>query len=181
MPTRSLTDLVERIRSEQRLQDEVPGFDPKNGNELARYLFVLEAPGPQAIKTGSISFDNPDRTAANFRAQLQSAGIRRDEIAIWNVVPWYLGNQDRSRIRGALARDIELGLVYLDSVVQAISALRCIVLVGGAARQAHIRLSHTTPVRILTCHHPSPKVQNTMPGAWEENVAVFSFMRATTR
>ncbi len=68
MPTRSLTDLVERLRSEQRLHDEVPGFDPKNGNELARYLFVLEAPGPQAIKTGSISFDNPDRTAANFRA-----------------------------------------------------------------------------------------------------------------
>jgi uracil-DNA glycosylase len=172
-----LAALVTRIRTEQRLHSEVPGFDPHNGNERAKYLFVLEAPGPQALKSGVISLDNPDRTAANFRAQLQEAGVARTDIAIWNVVPWYLGNLDRTHIRGALVRDVELGLGYLDAVIQTISGLRCVVLVGGAARREHIRLSHTTRARILSCHHPSPKVQNTAHGAWQENVAVFRFMQ----
>ena len=180
MSTPLLDALVERIRAERQLQSEVPGFDPQNGNERAKYLFILEAPGPQALKTGIVSFDNPDRTAANFRAQLQAAGVVRNDIAIWNVVPWYLGNEAQTRIRGARAGDVRLGLGYLDAVVQAIVGLRCVVLVGGAARQAHIRLSRTTTARLLSCHHPSPKVQNTTPGAADENVAVFRFMRATS-
>jgi uracil-DNA glycosylase len=171
--------LVERIRAEQ-LGREVPGFDPLNGNERARFLFVLEAPGPKAVKTGVISFDNPDQTAKNFRTQLQQAGITRNEIALWNVVPWYLGNEAGTRIRGAKTSDVKLGLDYLATVVAAMPALQCIVLVGGAARQAHIHLSHQTTARILSCHHPSPKVQNTARGAAEENVSVFRFMLATS-
>jgi uracil-DNA glycosylase len=59
-----LERFVQKIRSEQGLSTEVPGFDPLNGNENARFLFVLEAPGPKAVKkTGVISFDNPDQTA----------------------------------------------------------------------------------------------------------------------
>jgi len=66
-------------------------------------------------------------------------------------------------------------------VVAAIENLQCIVLVGGAARLAHIHLSHNTTARILSCHHPSPKVQNTVAGATEENVAVFRFMQALSK
>jgi len=179
MSSSPLAAVVERIRAEQQLHSQVPGFDPENGNEHAKYLFVLEAPGPKAVATGVVSFDNPDRTAANFRAQLQEAGIDRKDIAIWNVVPWYLGNGEGTRIRSALARDVKLGLTYLEAVIQAIGGLRCIVLVGGAARQAHVRLSHATRARILSCHHPSPKVQNIMRGAAEENIAVFRFMHDT--
>jgi uracil-DNA glycosylase len=69
----SLDDFVKRIRLEQGLDREVPGFDPKNGNESAKFLFVLEAPGAKAVNTGFISFENPDQTAANFRYQLQEA------------------------------------------------------------------------------------------------------------
>src|SRR5579864_5287486 len=101
-----LSTIVEQIRTEQRLSSEIPGFDPENGNESAKFLFLLEAPGSQAVKTGFISFDNPDRTASNLREQLLQAGIQREEIALWNVVPWYLGNSDKSRIRGAAWSDI---------------------------------------------------------------------------
>lgn len=172
----ALSDLVSRIRNEQSLTVEVPAFDPQNGNERARFLFVLEAPGPKAVQTGYISFDNPDRTASNFRAQLQAAGVERSDIAVWNIVPWYLGNLDRTQIRAATAQDVKRGLSYLSDVIDALPALRCIVLVGGAARQAHVHLSHTTDVRILSCHHPSPKVQNTNAAAVDENVAVFRHM-----
>ena len=83
-----LNKFVEKIRREQGLSDEVPRIDPQNGNEEARILFVLEAPGAQAVKTGFVSFDNPDQTARNFREQLIRAGIDRSEIVIWNIVPW---------------------------------------------------------------------------------------------
>lgn len=68
-----LSALVDKIRNEQKLGREVPDFDPYNGNEGARYLFILEAPGPKAVETGFVSFENPDQTARNFRDQLEAA------------------------------------------------------------------------------------------------------------
>jgi len=172
----SLNALIAKIRSEVRLGEEVPGLDPLNGNEHARYLFVLEAPGPKAVASGVISIDNPDQTAKNFRNQLDVAGIPRSDIALWNVVPWYLGNSARTKIRGAKMSDVKQGQAYLSAAVACISSLECIVLVGGAARQAHVHLSHETRVRILSCHHPSPRVLNSFPSAAAENIAIFRFM-----
>ena len=92
-----LSVFVDRIRTEQRLGREVPDFDPDNGNETAKYLFVLEAPGPKAVETGFVSFENPDQTARNFRDQLEKAQINRSEIVVWNIVPWYVGMKRRLR------------------------------------------------------------------------------------
>lgn len=170
--------IVGRIRAERGLEREVPGFDPLNGNEAARFLFVLEAPGAKAVSTGHISYDNPDQTARNFRTQLQSAGVLRNDIALWNVVPWYLGNESRTKIRAANVSDVKLGLQYLTAVIAAMSGLKAVILVGGAARQAHVYLSHQTPARILSCHHPSPKSQNSNRAAKDENIAIFRFMLA---
>lgn len=177
----SLRAIVERIRSEQGLRREVPDFDPQNGNENARFLLVLEAPGSKAVASGFISLNNDDLTAKNFRAQLERAGVQRADLALWNIVPWYLGNAEKTKIRGAKSTDVKLGLEYLTAVVAAIKNLESIVLVGGAARQAHIHLSHNTSARILSCHHPSPKVQNTVVGAAEENVSVFRHMLSVSK
>ena len=176
----NFSDLVNRIRAERNLSSEVPGFDPKNGNELAKYLFLLEAPGPKALKTGQISFDNPDPSARNFGEQLAAAGIAREEIAIWNVVPWYIGNEAGTSIRAANGRDLHAGTEYLAPLVSAMPNLRCIVLVGGAARQAHMFLSRVTTARIVSCHHPSARVLNINPEAAKENIEVFRFLKATT-
>lgn len=173
---RPFAQVVDSIRRDLGLTREVPDFDSQNGNESGRFLLVLEAPGPKAIKTGHVSIDNPDVTARNLRAQLESAGVNRRDIAIWNVVPWYLGNADQSRIRPAQGTDVAGGAAYLLRVVELMPNLQCIVLVGGAARRAHILLSARTTVRILSCHHPSPKVMNANPSAADENIAVFSFM-----
>ena len=181
MKTSPLSQIVERIRSEQQLTREVPDFDPQNGNETARFLFVLEAPGPKAVASGFVSLKNEDQTAKNFQAQLTAAGVSSTDIALWNVVPWYLGNAEHSKIRGARSLDVKQGLQYLTAVVTAIENLQCIVLVGSAARQAHIHLSHNTTAHILSCHHPSPKVQNAVLGATEENVSVFRFMQTLSK
>lgn len=176
----SLSNLVHQIRTERNLKQEVPDFDPQNGNELAKYLFLLEAPGPKAVQTGYISFENPDPTARNLRDQLTAAGIIRAEIALWNIVPWYIGKADVTSIRAATSADISDGIMYLKPLISLMPALKCVVLVGAAARQAHMHLSSVTTARIVCCHHPSARVVNVNINAARENVEIFRFIKSTT-
>ncbi|MCE1182497.1 MAG: uracil-DNA glycosylase [Rhodocyclales bacterium] len=155
----------------------MPSFDPANGNETARFLFLLEAPGPRALDTGFISYDNPDQSARNLRDQLTAAGINRSEIALWNVIPWYLG--DGNRIRAAKNEDYQVAEPYLEPLTHAMRNLCCVVLVGAAARMAHLILSRTTTARILTCHHPSARAMSANPDAAKENIEIFRFMKST--
>jgi uracil-DNA glycosylase len=172
--------LVSHIRKKQRLTEaEVPGFDPKNGNENAKYLFLLEAPGPMAVQSGKISFENDDPTAKNMKKQLNEAGIDRRDIALWNVVPWFIGNKDGT-IRAPNGQDVKSACKYLELLVGAMPKLKCIFLVGGAARRAHLDLSGMTTARIVCCHHPSGRVMNLNPAAKEENVKIFQFVKKTT-
>ena len=172
----SLMNVVNKIRQETGLTSEVPEFDPNNGNEMAKYLFLLEAPGAKAVKTGYISFGNPDPSARNFKVLLEKAEIDRSEIAIWNTVPWYIGTSDKKRIRAANGSDIQDGIQYLTNIIAELPNLKYIILMGGAARKAHVFLSKTTKARIVSCHHTSNKVRNTNPEAFEENLEVLRFI-----
>jgi uracil-DNA glycosylase len=176
--TGALEQFVSKIRSDLGSPEAVPGFDPMNGNEQAKFLFLLEAPGPQALKTGKISFDNPDPSARNFKRQLEEAGVQRGEIAIWNIVPWYLGTPDRASIRAATGEDVRRGMAYLPQLLAALPRLEAIVLVGSAARKAHVFLSTITRARILACHHTSARAQQANARAATENVAVFRMLQA---
>lgn len=133
--TGDLDLLVSKIRSDLGSPEAVPGFDPLNGNEQAKFLFLLEAPGPQALKTGKISFDNPDPSARNFKRQLEEAGVQRGEIAVWNIVPWYLGTPDHASIRAATGEDVRRGVAYLPPLLAALPRLEAIVLVGSRAKR----------------------------------------------
>ena len=70
-----------------------------------------------------------------------------------------------------------MGLKYLDELINILKKLEFIVLVGGAARRAHTFLSHRVKIRILGCHHPSPKVVNNNPSMVDENILIFSMMK----
>ena len=172
-----LESLVQQFRAEHP-EHHIPSFDPKNGNEEARFLFLLEAPGPQAIKTGVVSFDNPDETAFNLKRQLYRACIERSEIALWNIVPWYIGNSTKTKIRKPTGIEIRQGRQFIPRILLLMPKLECIVLVGSSARNAHVFLSHQTRVRILSCHHTSKTVLNIWPETAVENVAVFKHMLA---
>lgn len=176
----NFANLVDQIRTERNLTSKVPGFDPENGNECAKYLFLLEAPGPKAVESGKISLDNDDPSARNFRDQLRVACIGDEELALWNVVPWYIDKNAGKSIRAASANDVSEGIKYLPRLIAAMPNLLCIVLVGGAARKAHMFLSSVTTARIVTCHHTSARVTNSNKNAAEENIKVFRFIKATT-
>jgi uracil-DNA glycosylase len=91
-----LATFVRGVRA-RRPDDRVPYFDPLDGGTRADALFLLEAPGPKVVESGFVSRDNPDPTARNVRAFLIEAGIERRRVALWNVVPSYIGTGERIR------------------------------------------------------------------------------------
>jgi uracil-DNA glycosylase len=153
----ALSGFVERIRADGH--PEVPYFDPLDGGVEAECLFVLEAPGPKAVFSGFVSRNNPDETAKNWFTLNAAAGIDRQRTAIWNIVPWYLG--DGSQIRSATAADITQGVSYLMQVIEMLSSVRIIGLVGRAAAKARGQISDRHPkLRIVNVPHPSPTFIN---------------------
>lgn len=106
-----LTRLAQRIRETRPDGDEVPDFDPDSGGVSARVLLLLEAPGPGAVAKGGsrlgsgfVSLDNNDETARNLKNAVETAVLARDEVLMWNIVPWYVGNEQK--IRPATSNDI---------------------------------------------------------------------------
>src|SRR5258707_58093 len=86
----ALTAFVESVRAEAG-EAGVPHFDPLDGGVGAECLFLLEAPGPQAVLSGFVSRNNPDPTAKNWFELNVAVGIDRRRTMTWNIVPWYIG------------------------------------------------------------------------------------------
>ena len=127
-------------------------LDPANGNLTAKVLLVLEAPGPGAVASKRVSINNDDPTARNLKALLAKGELTSADLIIWNVVPWYCGNEEKTKIEVPSAKDVAEGIESLCTFVALLKNLKAIVLVGSTARKAHVRLSAKTRARILSCH-----------------------------
>jgi uracil-DNA glycosylase len=140
----------------------IPYFDPWDGGINAEVLFLLEAPGPRAVKAGFISRNNPDESAKNFFILNQEAGIARERTVSWNIVPWYIGSG--TRIRPANRTDITQGIRPLEELLPMLTALRAVVLVGQKAGMARRVIGDLLPgVRVFDTPHPSPLFVNNRP------------------
>jgi uracil-DNA glycosylase len=156
-----LTTFVSEIRAAENRQNEIPFFDPLDGGIEAKFLFVLEAPGPQAVKSGFISRNNPDESAKNMFLLLKEAGFARGDTLLWNIVPWYIG--DGTKIRGANRSDVTRGLVYLQKLLTLLEQLQCLILVGQKAASARVEIAKIWNRPIYETPHPSPKFVNRLP------------------
>lgn len=156
-----LTTFVRTIRATRGLGNEVPYFDPCDGGINASVLFLLEAPGPRAVSSGFISRDNPDPSARNFRALLAGAGISRERSVLWNIVPWYIGTG--TKIRAAVASDIEAGVTHLPPLFALLRRVRAVVLVGRKAQRRRARIEQLSSARIFETLHPSNQVVTCWP------------------
>lgn len=172
---RPLMEYLERIRRAQGPGSEMPNFDPCDGGVNARVLFLLEAPGRKAVGSSFISCNNPDQTARNMNGVLRAAGLSRRDVLLWNVVPWYVGEE--SRIRPVTPADVAEAAPYLRELIQLLPELRVIVLVGKKAQSARATIRRLTPVPILETHHPSPQVFNITPHRRAEVQATFEQAR----
>lgn len=159
----SLAAYVAALRHEVGPTAAIPDFDPWDGGAKAELLFLLEAPGAKAVRSGFISRNNPDETAKNFFELNREAGIPRNRTVTWNIVPWYIGTG--TRIRAAAQSDIEAGLPALKGLLALLPKLRAVVLIGRKAERAASFISQLRPeLRVFRSPHPSPLFVNNSPG-----------------
>lgn len=167
-----LSRFVDTIRKERGLTNEVPYFDPLDGGIYARCLFVHEAPGPKAVRiSGFISRNNPDQTANNFFLLNKEVFLPRVETVIWNIVPWYIG--DTKKIRTATVKDITSGLPYIDKLIELLSQIKAVVLVGRKAQRVETYLRKRWPdLKLFLSPHPSQTSLNCNKGSREQILTV---------
>lgn len=152
-----LTAFVDKVRADGR--PDVPYFDPLDGGVHAECLFVLEAPGPKAVRSGFVSRNNPDETAKNWFEMNLEVGIDRKRTAIWNAVSWYLGTG--LVIRAATAANVREAQPYLMKVLAMLPKLRAVALVGRAAGRIRPCLADDYPhLSVVELPHPSPMFVN---------------------
>jgi uracil-DNA glycosylase len=168
-----LNDWVRDLRSRLGPSAIVPWFDPADGGHAASILWLLEAPGPKATRerggSGIISCNNNDGTAENTWCTRVEAGVGRDRVVHWNVMPCYLGTA--TKIRAWDTGDVAAVGPFLRELLALLPDLRCVILGGGAA-QATWR-DHQPPrltAHVIECPHPSPTNVNTRPGTRERIV-----------
>lgn len=136
----------------------VPDLDPLDGGTDARVLLLLEKPGPRVARTGFVSRDNPDGTAAATRAFLLAAGLAREETLIWNAVPAWNGT---TRVAAGELRE---GLARLLPLLALLPRLDTAILVGARAARAGPLLP--PGLRQIRSDHPSPQVRAAFPARW---------------
>lgn len=181
---RELTRLVERIRMTRGGGNSVPWFDPDSGGGHAEVLLLFEAPGARSVGpgplgptrpgSGFISPDNDDDSAAAVFELEREAGLPRDRILHWNIVPWYVG--DGARIRAVNASDRAEAGPWLAELLELLGGLRVVILCGDAARRGWDEYSGPRPLdlRVVRCPHPSPVNLRTRPDAREEILDAFT-------
>lgn len=159
-----LQALAERISASHDAPEGVPRFDPLDGGINARVLLLQEAPGPRAVGTGFVSFDNPDQTAANARHACESAGLSRRDVVRWNAVPWYIGNEGRTKIRKATSADLKRAEPWLAQLLELLPRLEVVVLMGKKAQRHAPAIERIAPqLRVVKTSHCSPLALNYSP------------------
>ncbi len=156
-----LQALARRIAAER--DAPVPDPDPLDGGVGARFLLLLETPGPMVLRTGFVTRDSANGTAANLFRFLAEAGIARSETLIWNAVPWVIhapGALNRSPRRSE-ARAAE---PYLAPLLDLLPRLAVAVLAGRFAAGCAPALATLRPaLPVITIPHPSPTYVCTSP------------------
>jgi len=153
--------LAARIATERGAPVPIP--DPLDGGVGARMLLLLETPGPAVLRTGFVTRDSANGTAANLFRFLAEAGLGRADTLIWNAVPWLI------HAAGALNRaprraEVSAAAPYLAPLLELLPRLAVIVLAGRFAGEAAPTLAALRPeLPVVRIPHPSPTYVCTSP------------------
>jgi hypothetical protein len=162
---KKLTAYVERLRNKSDV--EVPDFDPLDGGQKAKVLFLFEKPGRKtSVKNGGsgyISRNNDDPTAEATFDFMQCAGLPRNKTIIWNVIPWWNGTRKIKR------GELDAGLKEIEALLALLPKLAAVMMVGKKAAKARPYLEkHYPHLKLCESAHPSPQVQRIYPRLWNE-------------
>ena len=173
-----LVNYLDSMKKKLGNEFETPMFDPCDGGINAKVLFLLEAPGRKAVGSGFISRNNPDPSAKNMNKLLFESGFKREETLLWNIIPWYVGTDEK--IRSVKVSDIERARPFLKRLLALLRELRVIVLVGLKAQSARPHLSEITELPIIDSYHPSNLSLNRDPNRYSDVLQKFQEARNIT-
>lgn len=159
-----LTAYVRGLKAALGPDKVVLWFDPWDGGIEAQILMLLEAPGGKAVGSGFISMNNPDPSARFVHQTVEDVGLDRYKLVAWNVVPWYVGNEERSRIRAVNSEERTQGVRLLEGLLPLLPRLRVVLTLGTHAQDGWrtIASSHPTIVHVEG-PHPSATNMNSRP------------------
>ncbi len=150
----------------QRLDMEVPDFDPADGGVEARLLFLKEKPGPMTSAkrpgvqgSGFVSRDNDDFTANSTLRIMEEIGLDRGKTIMWNVMPGWNG-----QIKYSKSERLN-GLAEVRNLLALLPKLEAVVLVGRQAQKAEPIIANSH-LGIFKSFHPSRRVSNGYPEKW---------------
>jgi uracil-DNA glycosylase len=106
---------------------------------------------------------------------LTGAGFTREELILWNVVPWYVGTG--RKIRPVTAVDVRAAIPYLLRLLLELRNLRVIVLVGRKAQMARPYIEAITELPLVDSFHTSNLVLNRDPGRYADILQSFKIAR----
>ena len=161
-PHVALSRFVRELRT--ATGESVPWFDPLDGGVEARLLVLMEAPSRKGIQSGFVSADNPTPTGQRMREEFAAAGLRREDRAIWNVVPWYLG--DGAKARNPTLAERRAGTLWLPPLLALLPRLNGVLTLGAPAREGWRSLGLDLPH--VAAPHPSNTNLCARPWALEE-------------
>lgn len=154
---------IEVWRRAQAAPGPIPHVDPLDGGANARLLLLLETPGPGASPLRFVSRDNPTGTGRNLRRFLGEAGIAREDMVIWNAVPWVV-HAAGARNRAVRVGEVREGLAMLPGFLDLLPRLAVVVLSGRVAAMAAPVVEAVRPgVPVVLVPHPSPTIVCTSP------------------
>lgn len=141
----------------------MPWFDPADGGADARVLYLLEKPSKGSMMTEQgpvyVGLDNPTSGSRRMKALMAEAGVPREEILVWNAVPWWNG---KSSVTASELRD---GADALRELLALLPKLRAVCLVGRKAETAWAN-SGGAAVPVFVSAHYSGNVRAAFPDRW---------------
>ena len=150
-----------RIAAERGAPVPVP--DPLDGGVGARMLLLLETPGPMVLRTGFVTRDSANGTAANLFRFLAEAGLSRADTLIWNAVPWLI-HEAGALNRAPRRAEVAAAAPYLAPLLDLLPRLAVAVLAGRYAGEAAPKLAALRPrLPVIRIPHPSPTYVCTAP------------------
>ena len=153
--------LAARIAAERGAPVPVP--DPLDGGVSARMLLLLETPGPAVLRTGFVTRDSANGTAANLFRFLAEAGIARADTLIWNAVPWLI-HAAGARNRAPRQAEVAAAAPDLAPLLDLLPRLAVAVLAGRFAAGAAPAIAVLRPdLPVIRVPHPSPTYVCTAP------------------
>jgi uracil-DNA glycosylase len=153
--------LAARISAERGAPVPLP--DPLDGGVGARMLLLLETPGPAVLRTGFVTRDSANGTAANLFRFLAEAAVARADTLIWNAVPWLI-HAEGARNRAPRRAEVAAAAPYLAPLLALMPRLAVAVLAGRYAGEAAPAVAALRPdLPVIRVPHPSPTFVCTSP------------------